>query len=56
MTPFTVVTNNIKYPVVTLTKQGNLYDKNLKSGRKKLKKISENGKTSHAYGLAGLKQ
>uniref|UniRef100_A0A0V1IQQ9 Uncharacterized protein n=1 Tax=Trichinella nativa TaxID=6335 RepID=A0A0V1IQQ9_9BILA len=36
MTPFTIVTNNIKYLGVTLTKQ-----------------ISEDGKISHAHGLAG---
>jgi hypothetical protein len=31
-TPFTIVTNNIKYPGVTLTKEvKDLYDKNFKS-------------------------
>ena len=35
MTPFTIVTNNIKYLGVTLTKQvNNLYDKNFKSLKK----------------------
>ena len=53
-TPFTIVTNNIKYLGVTLTKQvKDLYDKNFKS-LKKSKKISEDGKISHACGLAGL--
>jgi hypothetical protein len=34
MTPFTIVTNNIKYLGVTLTKQvKDLYDKNFKSLR-----------------------
>jgi hypothetical protein len=34
-TPFTIVTNNIKYLGVTLTKQGkDLYDKNFKSLKK----------------------
>ena len=51
MTPFTIVTNNIKYLGVTLTKQmKDLYDKNFKS----LKKISEDEKISHAHGLAEL--
>ena len=37
MTPFTVVTNNIKYVVVTLTKQVKpLYDKNFKSLKKEI--------------------
>jgi ABC-type Zn uptake system ZnuABC Zn-binding protein ZnuA len=32
MTPFTIVTNNMKYILVTLTKQlKDLYDKNFKS-------------------------
>ena len=54
-TPVTIVTNNIKYLGVTLTKEvKDLYDKNFKSLRKKLKKISEDGKISHAHGLAGL--
>ena len=52
-TPFTIVTNNIKCLGVTLTKEvKDLYDKNFKS-LKKLKKISEDGKISHAHGLAG---
>jgi hypothetical protein len=37
-TPFTIVTNNIKYLGVTLTKQvKDLYDKNLKSLKKEIK-------------------
>jgi hypothetical protein len=39
-TPFTTVTNNIKYLGVTLTKQGKaLYDKNLKSLKKEIKDL-----------------
>jgi hypothetical protein len=38
MTPFTIVTNNIKYFGVTLTKQvKDLYDKNFKSRKKEIK-------------------
>jgi hypothetical protein len=45
-TSFTIVTNNIKYLPITLTKQvKDLYDKNFKS---------QDGKISHAHGLAGL--
>ena len=45
----------MKYLDVTLTKQvKDLYDKNFKSLRKKLKKFSEDEKISHAHGLAGL--
>ena len=37
-TPFTIVTNNIKYLVVTLTKEvKDLYDKNFKSLKKEIK-------------------
>jgi len=37
MTPFTIVTNNIKYLSVTLTKQvKDLYDKYLKSLKKEI--------------------
>jgi hypothetical protein len=37
-TPFTIVTNNIKYCCVTLTKQvKDLYDKNFQSLKKKMK-------------------
>ena len=46
-TPFTIVTNNIKYLGVTLPKEvKDLYDK-------KLKKTSEVGKISYACGLVG---
>jgi hypothetical protein len=54
-TPFSIVRKNIKYLGVTLTKEvKDLYDKNFKSLKKKLKKITEDGKISHAHGLAGL--
>ena len=54
-TLLTRVTNNINYLGVTLTKEvKNLYDKNFKSLKKEIKKISEDGKISHAHGLAGL--
>ena len=57
-TPFTIVTNNINYLGVTLTKDlKDLYERNLKSLKKKKnksKKISEDGKISHSYGLTGL--
>jgi hypothetical protein len=50
-TPFLIVTNNIKYLYVTLTKEmKDLYDKNFKS----LMKEIEYGKISHSHGLAGL--
>jgi ABC-type Zn uptake system ZnuABC Zn-binding protein ZnuA len=40
MTPFTIVTNNIKYLGVTLTKQlKDLYDKNFKSLKKEIKDL-----------------
>ena len=53
-TPLVIVTNNIKYLGVTLTKQEkDLYDKNFKSLKKSMK-ISDDGKISHACGLAGL--
>ena len=52
---FYIVTNNIKYLGVTLTKEvKDLYDKNFKSPKKEIKEISEDGKISHAHGLAGL--
>jgi hypothetical protein len=52
-TPFTIITNNIKYLGVTRTKEvKDLYDKNFKSLKKKLKNISD-GKISHAHWLAG---
>ena len=50
-TPFSIVTNNIKYLGVTLTKEvKDLYDKNFKS----LKKEIEDRNISHAHGWAGL--
>jgi hypothetical protein len=51
-TPFTIVTNNIKYIAVTLTKQ--VCDKIFKSLKKENQKISDNGKNFHAHRLAGL--
>ena len=55
MTPFTIVINNIKYLGVIQSKQvKDLYDKNFKSLKKEIKKISEDGKISHANGLAEL--
>jgi hypothetical protein len=51
-TPLTVVTNNIKYLGLTLTKQ--VKQELQVSSRKKLKKTSEDGKIPHAGGLAGL--
>jgi hypothetical protein len=52
---FTIVTSNIKYLGVTLTKQmKGLYDKNFKSLKKDLKKTSEDGKIFHANGFIGL--
>jgi len=50
MTPFIIVPNNIKYLGASLTKQvKDLYHKNFRTLRKKLKKISEDGKISHAH-------
>jgi len=51
MTLFTIVPNNIIYLSVTLTKQvKDLYEKKYSSlWRKKLRKISEDGKTSHHH-------
>jgi hypothetical protein len=56
MTPFTIVTNNIKYLGVTLAKQvKDLYDKNFKFlKKKKSKKTSEDRNMSQAHGLVGL--
>ena len=40
MTPFTIVTNNIKYLGVTLTKQvKDLYDKNFRTLKKEIKDL-----------------
>ena len=50
-TPFTIDTNNIKDFSKTLINQvKDLYDKIFKSWKKKLKKISEDRKNSHAHG------
>jgi hypothetical protein len=54
-TSFTIVMNNIKYLGVTLTKEvKDSMTKTLSLCRKKLKKISADGKISHAHGLAGF--
>jgi hypothetical protein len=54
-TPFSIVTNYIKYIGVTLTKQvKDLYDKNFKSLKKDIKKVSEDEEIFHAHALAGL--
>jgi hypothetical protein len=51
--PFAIVTNNIKYLGVTLTKQVKyLYGKNFKSLKEEMKKTSQDGKISH-IGSAG---
>jgi hypothetical protein len=54
-TPCTIFTNNIKYLGVAVTKGvKDLYDTNFKSlKKKKMNEISEDGKVSHAHGLAG---
>jgi hypothetical protein len=52
--PVTIVTYNIKYPRVTLTKEvKDLYDKNFKSLKKEIKKISEVRQISQTHGMAG---
>jgi hypothetical protein len=52
---FTIVTNNIKYLGMTLTKEMNdLYDKNFKSLKKVIKGDLRKCKGLHAHGLAGL--
>jgi hypothetical protein len=54
-TPFTIVTNNIKYLGVTLIKQAkDLYDKNIMSLMKEMKDILKDGNISHSHELAGL--
>lgn len=51
-TPFKIVCNNTKYVQVTLIKQvKNLCDEIIKSLKKKLKVISENGSISHIMDL-----
>jgi hypothetical protein len=53
-TPFTIVTKNIKYLGVALTKEvKDLYDKNFKSLRKEIQADLRRWK-DHAHGLAGL--
>ena len=53
-TPFKIVTNNIKYLGVTITKKvKDLYDKNFKSLKKGIKEESEYGKISVSHGLSG---
>ena len=53
-TPFSIVTKNIKYLGVTLTKEvKDLYDKNFNSLNKS-KKVSEDEKISHAHGLVRI--
>ena len=53
-TPFSIVTNNIKYLGVTLTKEvKDLYDKNFKSLKKEIKEHLRRWKELHAYGLVG---
>jgi hypothetical protein len=54
-TPFTIVTNNIKYLGVTLFKQmKDLYDNNFKSLNKESRNILEDRKISQAHGWAGF--
>jgi hypothetical protein len=55
-TPFKIVTNNISYLGLTLTKQvKDLYEKNFKPLKKEFEKmISEDEKISHAHALTGL--
>ena len=54
-THFTIVTNNIKYRGVVLTKQvKDLYNQIFKSLKKKKPKISEDRKISHTHGFARL--
>jgi hypothetical protein len=55
-TLFTIVTNNIKYLGVTLTKQvKDLYDKNFMSLKKEFEELRR-WKDLPCYGLAGLIQ
>ena len=52
--PFKIVTNNIKYLGVTLTKEvKDLMIRTSSLSIKKLNKISEDEKISHPHGLAG---
>jgi hypothetical protein len=53
-TPFTIVTNNIKYLGVTLIKQvKDLYDKSFKSLKKEIEDLRRWKDLLHALGLAG---
>jgi hypothetical protein len=53
--PFTTATNNMKYLGVTLAKQvKDLYDKNFKSLKKKIKEDLKDGKIYHAPGAVRL--
>jgi hypothetical protein len=55
MTPFTIVTNHMKYLGVTLTKQvKDLYDKNFKYLKKEIKKELRRWKDLPAHGLVGI--
>jgi hypothetical protein len=53
ITPFSIVTNNIKYLVLTLRKWKICMIRISSLQRQKLKKISEDVKIFHAHGLAG---
>jgi hypothetical protein len=54
-TPFTIVTNNIKYLVVTLTKEGkDLYDKNFKFLKKGIEEDLRRWKDLPCHGSAIL--
>ena len=51
ISPFTIAKYKIKYIGVTITKKvKDLYHTNFESLKKKLKKMPENGKISHAVG------
>ena len=53
-TPFSIVTNNIKYLGMTLTKEvKDLYDKNFKSLKKEIKEDLRRWKDLPYHGLAG---
>ena len=50
MTPFTIVTNNIKYLGMTLSKQmTDLYDKNVKTLKKEMEEYLKKWKNLHAH-------
>ena len=53
--PFTIVTNNIKYLGVALTKEGkDVCDKNFKSLKKEIEEDFRRWKDLHDHGLVGL--